>query len=79
METLTWAPYSVDITDHVVNGKNEISIELVNSLRNLLGPHHHADGELYAVGPHSYKAEEKWTDQYCFVRFGIEEVVMFWD
>lgn len=78
LKTLTWAPYSVDITDAVIDGENEISIELTNSLRNLLGPHHHADGELYAVGPFSYKDEGKWTDEYCFVRFGIEDIYRKW-
>ncbi len=71
VKTFTWAPYSVDITDEIADGENEITMELVNSLRNLLGPHHHAEGELYAVGPHSFNEEPMWTDRYCFVRFGI--------
>lgn len=73
VKALMWAPYSIDITDDVVDGENEISIELINSLRNLLGPHHHTDGELYSVGPGSFNGEENWMDEYCFVRFGIEK------
>jgi len=75
VKALMWAPYSVDITDDVVEGENEISIELINSLRNLLGPHHHTDGELYGVGPGSFNGEENWMDEYCFVRFGIEKSI----
>jgi hypothetical protein len=73
LKPLLWAPYDLDISNEVVDGENEIILELTNSLRNLLGPHHHADGELYAVGPFSFKDDAKWTDEYCFVRFGIEE------
>ena len=73
IKTLAWAPYTADITDALTDGENELSIELISSLRNLLGPHHHADGELYAVIPSSFQDELKWTDRYCFTRFGIEK------
>ena len=71
VKTFLWAPYRADITEFVREGENEITIELINSCRNLLGPHHHSDGELYAVGQHSYRDTSSWTDDYCFVRFGV--------
>jgi hypothetical protein len=42
---ITWPPYELEITRFVRNGDNTIEIELTNSLRNLLGPHHRARGE----------------------------------
>ena len=73
VKTFTWAPYEADISGYLKKGKNTIELTMTNSLRNLMGPHHHADGELYGVGPYSYAySTNKWTDKYCFVRFGIE-------
>ncbi len=80
---VAWAPYDVDITDYVVKGTNKITIELYNSCRNLLGPHHHIDGECYQVSTASFgsvpdwaeegKAESIWRDDgYCFVKFGFD-------
>ena len=48
---ILWAPFSVDLSDYLVVGENEIEITLVNNLRNLLGPHHHPAGELLSVAP----------------------------
>ncbi len=69
-----WAPYAADITDYIMAGENLLELELVTSLRNMLGPHHHHAGELFAVGPYAYSKEigNAWTDDYHFVRFGIE-------
>ena len=53
---------------------------LINNLRNLLGPHHLAQGESYAVGPRNFfkepcvwnsAPEQDWSDRYCFVEFGL--------
>lgn len=86
-----WAPYEADITDFVTDGENKIELQLFASNRNLLGPHHHIDGECYNVGPESFtgkwswverkseadatdvedKDKSYWTDEYCFVEFGI--------
>ena len=35
-----WPPYELDITPLVRDGDNRIAVELVATLRNLLGPHH---------------------------------------
>ncbi|HMQ61886.1 MAG TPA: hypothetical protein PKE06_14535, partial [Flavilitoribacter sp.] len=53
-DTLCWAPYVVDITKYLKKGTNRLQLNLVNSLRNLLGPHHHKGAELIKVGPDSF-------------------------
>jgi hypothetical protein len=40
-----WAPYRLDISGLILPGENSISIELTNTLRNLLGPYHRPKGE----------------------------------
>ncbi len=82
VKAVLWAPYRVDITDFVVDGTNKIMLQLYGSNRNLLGPHHHVDGEIYRVGPMSFAGKRSWvdndrregsiwSDRYCFVRFGL--------
>lgn len=44
----------VDITKFIPIAK-ELDLIFYGSLRNLLGPHHHIDGELVSVGPHSFE------------------------
>ncbi len=71
VDTLCWAPYRTEITGFLKEGGNEVKITLVNSLRNLLGPHHHKGGELIKVGPDSFtgaggfpdgRGESDWYD-----------------
>ena len=54
MDTYLWAPYEADLSGLLKDGANVVEFTLLNNLRNLLGPHHHPDGELYAVGPNSF-------------------------
>lgn len=49
-----WRPYILDISEFVKEGKNRLEIELTNSNRNLLGPHHNPEGESLSVGPGSF-------------------------
>ena len=42
---IAWPPYELDVTGLLRGGDNEIAIELTNTLRNLLGPHHRPAGE----------------------------------
>ncbi len=58
---VAWSPWEVDITDAVRQGSNTVSITLINSLRNLLGPHHNAEGELIALSPESFGGNSTWT------------------
>jgi glycosyl hydrolase family 106( putative alpha-L-rhamnosidase) len=80
----TWRPFEFEIHEHLLPGRNEITVELTNSCRNLLGPHHHVDGELHSVGPGSFSGSKGWTDRgdtsavtwtdtYSFARFGLVE------
>ncbi len=80
VRTIPWAPYQADITDYLQPGSNRLSVKLYSGNRNLLGPHHHARGELYAVCPSSFSEKEgwgaedqpdQWRDRYCFVKFGL--------
>lgn len=83
VRTFLWEPYEADITSFLRQGDNLIEVEMANSCRNLLGPHHHIKGELYKVGPDSFKDKPGWTDKdidkntniytdrYTFVRFGL--------
>lgn len=66
----------------VKKGKYDIKITLFNSLRNMLGPHHHKNGELWIVGPTDFYKEagvwkgtnnQNWDDDYCFIKTGIFE------
>ena len=78
---LMFAPFNADITEYLKNGENEIKITLLSGNRNLLGPHHKPQGEIYSVGPSTFtdkhgwaddKTKPAWTDNYSFVKFGAE-------
>ena len=62
MPVLFASPWEVDITKALKTGKNEITVTLTNSLRNLMGPHHHKGGELTEVGPSSFRASNGWPN-----------------
>jgi hypothetical protein len=72
---VVWRPYRVDVTELLAEGENFIEITLYNSPRNLLGPHHHKAGDLYAVGPGSWSDENNWVEEYNFVPFGFPGAV----
>ncbi|MAX25775.1 MAG: hypothetical protein CMJ19_14850 [Phycisphaeraceae bacterium] len=61
LQPLAWCPWELDITESLIAGENRIELELVNSLRNLLGPLHHRDGELTRVAPQSFGGGTSWT------------------
>ncbi|MBJ9987859.1 glycosyl hydrolase [Paenibacillus sp. S28] len=85
VRAFVWEPYEADITQHLQPGENRIELELTGSCRNVLGPHHHIKGEVYKVGPDSFKNTPGWTDKdldpgtsiyeqrYAFVRFGLSD------
>ena len=66
-----WQPFTVDITSLAKNGRNIIELELVSSLRNLLGPHHVKPGITYWASAHYFQDEADWTDKYNLVPYGI--------
>lgn len=72
---MAFAPFRIDVTDHLKSGDNQVVIKLYSSNRNLLGPHHSAEGESYIVTPASFMdntSDKKLNDGYCFVKFGVE-------
>lgn len=78
---LAFAPFELDVTDLLKNGKNDIRILMLSGNRNLLGPHHKPLGESYSVGPSTFSdthgwtddpEKPAWTDNYSFVLFGAE-------
>ena len=78
---LMFAPYSADITEYLKDGENEVKITLLSGNRNLLGPHHKPQGEIYSVGPTTFtdkygwaddRTKPVWTDNYSFVKFGAD-------
>lgn len=68
---MIFPPFKLDITNFLKDGENKITLELVNSLHNLLGPHH-KKGELLGVGPGDFSDEKNWQDEYFFVKYGLE-------
>ena len=70
----------MDLAPWLREGENEIELTIYNTLRNLLGPHHHSDPESYGVGPGSFTFEKSWEgetcpyyrERYSFIRFGID-------
>jgi len=67
-------PYQIEVTEFLKKGENLLEIEITNSLRNLLGPHHHQKAELLSVGPYSFSNEKNWTDSYSFIPFGLGKI-----
>jgi len=70
---LCWEPYELDITKLLKRGTNKISLELVGSLRNMLGPLHYKGKN--RIGPLQFCDEKNWTDRYKFVPYGIFDKV----
>lgn len=77
--TLMFSNY-LDLSDHLREGKNEIILNMCNSNRNLMGPHHRHDPEPYALGPNTFSYEKEWNgrecggyvERYAFVRYGLD-------
>ena len=83
-------PFHLDLGGRLQKGKNTIAVRLTNSLRNLMGPHHNADGERYDVGPDSFPGTLKlqrghlvdnrdYRKDYNLVPFGLSgDVVLYY-
>lgn len=59
---LTSSPFRWNITSFIKEGENDIRFVLCNSLRNLLGPHHHKGGELKGTSPLSFTGTGGWPN-----------------
>lgn len=62
-KVLLWAPFKIDISQYVKQGENKLTLEFYASNRNLLGPHHHIEGECYSVGPDSFTGKWSWVEK----------------
>jgi hypothetical protein len=77
---LAWNPLELDLTEYVKEGINHMSLTLISSCRNLLGPHHYKGEELHMTHPEHFYDEKKFDGQYSFVPFGLTvapEIVLF--
>ena len=81
LPAVAWSPWEVDVTGCVKQGKNEIKVTLVDSLRNLLGPHHHKDGELTWVSSESFAGRAVWggsPDQEPWYDCRLKKTPYYW-
>jgi hypothetical protein len=66
-----WPPYRADVTAWVKPGANQIRVEVVNTLRNLLGPHHQAVPTPGLTAPGSFYQPNNWSDDYYLFPYGL--------
>ena len=73
--------HSLDLSGLLREGKNELTVTITGSNRNLMGPHHRPNPESYGVGPNTFSYENDWKkgvyeknhlERYAFVRFGFQ-------
>jgi hypothetical protein len=76
--TSAWQPHRVPIAPFARSGRNEIELELVGTLRNLLGPHHLAGGDPSRTNPEDFRDKTRWTGDYLLTPFGWEQVRLCW-
>ena len=82
-------PFTVDLTELLSDGENEAELILHGTNRNLLGAHHHIQGEDLMISEDSFKGikggvddffhyemdgPDTWTDDYSFVPFGCGRI-----
>jgi len=66
-----WSPLEADVTEFIEQGENELTVDVVSSLRNTFGPLHHSSGDLFWVRPSSFTDEANWVDAYQLVPYGL--------
>jgi len=74
--SIVWRPLEADVTDFVQKGRNELTVDIIGSLRNTFGPLHNKLATPYfplnyLVGPFSFTDEHNWTDAYIHVPYGL--------
>jgi len=63
LDSRAWGPYRYRLTHYLQQGNNVVTLRLTSGLRNLLGPHHHRDGNPSFVGPSSFIGRSGWEDR----------------
>ncbi len=74
--TCAWQPHRIDLGRNLAAGENHIEIELVGTLRNLLGPHHQTGGDSEGTGPGNFNNKSVWTDDTILVPLGFDGVIL---
>jgi len=69
-------PYRVSLAGAVREGENKIEIELVGTLRNVLGPLHREDPT--SIGPGTFEDETAWSDKYILRPFGLRSIKLLY-
>jgi len=69
-------PYRINLTDIVQKEENEIEIELVGTLKNVLGPLHREDP--ISIGPGTFEDESTWTNKYILKPFGLNSIKLLY-
>jgi len=68
---IAWQPYQAEVSD-IVNGANEILVEVVLTRRNTFGPLHQLPLRPWAYGPFSFVPEgESYSDNYTLIPSGL--------
>lgn len=73
---IIWRPHRVKLQG-LAQGRRTIEIRLINTLRNLLGPHHRLGPEPSSVGPNSFSDGANWKDSYSFVPNGFDRIRIY--
>lgn len=70
---IAWEPYELDITDLLKDGKNEITVVVSGTLKNLLGPHHigRVRGSAWPASFESAQENIPSGDSYDFIDYGL--------
>ena len=71
LDQMMWKPWRAEITDYIREGENKLELQLFSTARNLMGPHHKRDGEVFDTGPNSFYDKNYYTDDYNLLPFGI--------
>jgi len=80
--TVWQCPGEVSVNGLLGKGRNHLAVILTTGLRNLLGPHHHADGEPAWVPPQAFACRYGWLgrapphgcepEAYNVIHFGLD-------
>ena len=70
---IAWPPYELDITNHISEGENEISIIVNGTLKNVLGPHHIGPvrGTAWPASFESAQENLPSGNDYDFIEYGL--------
>ena len=62
LPTIFSNPWECDVTEALKEGKNELTLILTNSLRNLMGPYHHMGAEFAKVAGGVFRGDTDWPN-----------------